>query len=130
MMTVGILGAGAATAQHDGAAAIEAVNQQLSDYVAAGDAEGIAMLYTEDAIVMAPNADPIEGREAITADFNENFAAGMGALRLTTDEMEIFGDTAQEVGRYVVEAADGSHPAHRESIVTWNHTQHRSMLHC
>ncbi len=129
MMTVGILGAGAATAQHDGAAAIAAVNQQLSDYVAAGDAEGIAMLYTEDAMVLAPNAGPIEGREAIAADFNENFAAGMGALRLTTDEMEIFGDTAQEVGRYVVEAADGSHMDHGKYIVIWKNTEDGWKLH-
>ena len=79
--------------------------------------------------MVAANGDPIEGSEAITADFNGSFAAGMGALRLTTDEMEIFGDTAQEVGRYVVEAADGSHMDHGKYIVIWKNTEDGWKLH-
>ena len=129
MMTVGVLEAGVVKAQHDVAEAIEAVNQQLSNNVAAGDADAIAMLFTANAIVMAPNAAPIEGREAITADWNANFAAGFGALRLTTDEAEMFGDVAHEVGRYVVEAADGSHLDHGKYIVIWKHTSDGWKLH-
>ena len=104
MMTVGVLGAGAAIAQHGDAEWLEAANQQFMDYFAAGDADALGMRYTVDAIFMPPNANPIEGREAITANFKETTAAG-GTLRLTTDEVEIFGDVAHEVGRYVQEAA-------------------------
>jgi len=122
IMTVGVLGAGAATAQHGDAEWIEAANQQFSDLFAAGDADALGMRYTVDAIVMGPNANPIEGREAITANFKEALAAG-GTLRLTTDEVEIFGDVAHEVGRYVQEAADGSHVDHGKYIVIWKQTE-------
>ena len=97
MLAVGVLGAGAATAQHGDAEWIEAANQQLSDLFAAGDADALGMRFTVDAIVMGPNANPIEGREAITANYKEVLAAG-GTLRLTTDEVEVLGDVAHEVG--------------------------------
>ena len=128
IMTVGVLGAGAATAQHGDADWVDAANQEFSDLFAAGDVDALGMRYTVDAIVMGPNANPIEGREAIMADLKEQIAAG-GTLRLTTDEVEIFGDAAHEVGRYVEEGADGSHVDHGKYIVIWKHTEDGWKLH-
>ncbi len=105
-----------------GSGQIEAANQQLSDLFAAGDADALGMWYTVDALLMGPNANPIEGREAITANFKEVLAAG-GTLRLTSDEVEVFGDVAHEVGRYVQEASDGSHVDHGKYIVIWKRTE-------
>lgn len=35
----------------------------------AGDAEAIARLYTEDAIVLSPGGPPVQGRQAIQAEY-------------------------------------------------------------
>lgn len=36
-----------------------------------GDAEKLAALFAEDAVILAPDADPVEGRSAIGAHFTE-----------------------------------------------------------
>ena len=114
---------GAVPTQNNAAEEIKAVNQQLSEAVAAGNLDAIGMLYTADAIYMPPNANPNEGRDAIMEGFAAEIAAGMGAIRLTADEIEVLGDTAHEIGRYVVETADGGHLDHGKYIVIWKNTQ-------
>ena len=46
VMVLAIFGTVTASAQNDAAEAIEAVNQLFQEYVAAGNADGLAMLYT------------------------------------------------------------------------------------
>ena len=94
VMAFAILGAGTVGAQNDAAEAIKAVNQLFQEYVAEGNADALTMLFTEDGMSMQPNADPRVGHEAIKEAHVEMFATGVGALRLTTDELEVFGDTA------------------------------------
>ena len=111
------------------AEAIEAVNQALSDCVAAKDAETCSGLYTVEAIYMAPNADPVEGRAAIAEAFAAEIAAGMEVVRLTADEIEVFGTTAHEVGHFVIESGDGTHLDHGKYIVLWKRTEEGWKLH-
>ena len=111
------------------AEAIEAVNQALSDCVAAKDAETCSGLYTVEAIYMAPNLDPVEGRAAIAEAFAAEISGGMEVLRLTADEIEVFGNTAHEVGRFVIESGDGAHLDHGKYIVLWKRTEEGWKLH-
>lgn len=46
-------------------AEIDAANRNFETCFAAGDAVGLAALYTVDGAFLAPNAEPIEGRAAI-----------------------------------------------------------------
>jgi uncharacterized protein (TIGR02246 family) len=48
--------------------------------VAARDAEAIAAMYAEEAIVLSPGQNPVAGREAIRAAWEANFAAGYSAI--------------------------------------------------
>ena len=138
LMATLVLGACAGPVQNDAvpaqddaaeAEAIVALNQQLSECVAEKDAEACSSLYTTDAIYMAPNLDPAEGRAAIAAAFAVEIAAGMEVIRLTADEIEIFGATAHEVGSFVVEAGDGTHLDHGNYIVLWKRTEEGWKLH-
>lgn len=113
----------------DDAAGIERANAALAAAVASGDADAAVALYTEDGMLMAPNAPAATGHDAIRAAFQEMIEAGVGSLALTSDELEVFGDTAHEVGRYVLEAADGSHLDHGKYVVIWKRTDDGWKLH-
>jgi uncharacterized protein (TIGR02246 family) len=84
-------------------AEIEAVYQKFMDRVAAGDAAGVAALYTENARLMAPNAPLAEGIPAITAVFQAFVDAGTKSVKLEVDTVHEFGDAAVEEGRYTLE---------------------------
>lgn len=93
------------------AASRGAIEATVDQYVAAsneGDAEALAELYAEDALLLPPDHEPIHGREAIVDFWRQGTDEGLevSALRLEVD-----GDVAYMVGRYrlpptVEEAAD------------------------
>lgn len=120
-MVFSIVGFGTMAAQSGVEEEIKAANQQLSDCFAAHDADACVALYTADGILMAPNANPFQGPEGIREGWLGMWAAGMGTVNLMSDEVEVFGETAHEVGRYVVNAEDGSHMDHGKFIVIWKH---------
>ena len=128
-MVLAIFGTVTASAQNDAAEAIEAVNQLFQEYVAAGNADGLAMLYTEDGMSMQPNTNPYVGHEAISEAHAALFATGVGVIRLTTDELQVFGDTAHEVGRFVTETADGDHVDHGKYVAIWKRIDGEWKLH-
>ena len=69
----------------------------------AGDAAALTALYTEDAIVMAPNAPKAEGSAAIQTAFTEMLAvAPFTAIEIVTDGVEVSasGDMAWAHGSY------------------------------
>lgn len=129
VMVLAIFGTVTASAQNDAAEAIEAVNQLFQEYVAAGNVDALAMLYTEDGMSMQPNTNPFVGHDAIREAHAAMLATGVGALRLTTDELQVFGDTAHEVGRYVTETADGGHIDHGKYVAIWKRIDGEWKLH-
>jgi uncharacterized protein (TIGR02246 family) len=69
----------------------------------AGDAAALTALYTEDGIVMAPNAPKAEGSAAIQTAFTEMLAvAPFTAIEIVTDGVEVSasGDMAWAHGSY------------------------------
>jgi len=77
----------------------------------AGDAAGVTALYTKDAKVMAPGAEPASGTKAIQALFAAS--VGQGAKNtLTQGDVVGFGEYALETGGWVANAADGKHLDH------------------
>ncbi|HUG00960.1 MAG TPA: nuclear transport factor 2 family protein [Longimicrobiales bacterium] len=104
----------------EAAAAIAVANEAWEEAYNAGDAAGVAALYAEDATVMAPNMEPVTGREAIQALMQAGFDAAPGfTTALETTSLEVAGDMAIEVGRYVAMDADGGHADHGPYMATW-----------
>lgn len=71
--------------------------------VEAGDAMKIAMLYTEDAVEMAPGHPAIEGRQAIEEYYRKLFSDGatkVSGFTLTHLETRATGDSGYDVGTY------------------------------
>ena len=76
-----------------------------------GDAAALAALYTSDAKLMAPGAEPASGTAAIKAFFTADIAQG-GKNALTLGDVVGFGDYALETGGWVATDANGKHLDH------------------
>jgi uncharacterized protein (TIGR02246 family) len=82
-------------------AGIRAVSDQYVKAALAGDAKGVADLYTEDAVEMPPNSPPIKGRAAIQQYYEKVFGE-MKLSRFTLTHLETrgLGDAGYDVGTY------------------------------
>lgn len=76
-----------AAASDSARTAIEAQNARFSRYVAAGQGDSVAMLYTEDGVAMPPNARAVDGRPAIAGLIN-----AMGAMTLNLHTVKVWSD--------------------------------------
>lgn len=76
------------------------IEAAMRRYVAAtneGDAEALTQLYTEDAVLLPPDHQPIQGRDAIADFWRQGTDPG---LEVTTLRLEVDGDIGYLVGRY------------------------------
>jgi uncharacterized protein (TIGR02246 family) len=71
------------------------------------DADNLASLYAEDAVLLPPNAPAVFGRDAITASFRELFATGDLDVEIEPLETVVEGDLAYVAGRYRMWTGDG-----------------------
>jgi uncharacterized protein (TIGR02246 family) len=84
----------------------QGIEAAVSRYVAAsnrGDADAMTQLYADDAVLLPPAHEPIEGREAIGAFWHQGTDQG---LEVTTLKVEVNGDLGYLVGRYHLPATD------------------------
>ena len=80
---------------------IEETNAQFSAAASRGDTAAVAALYTDDAVVLPPNAPMVRGRQAIKGFFDAlTEQMGVPQLTLETIQVDEVGDTACEVGAY------------------------------
>jgi uncharacterized protein (TIGR02246 family) len=100
-MVLGLVVAGTAAAADlpdEDQAAIRASNVAFVKAFLAGDMAGLAALYTEDAVLLPPNAPKTEGREAIQKYF-ATFPP-LETFTLTEEEIGGMGGLAYTVGVY------------------------------
>lgn len=75
-------------------------NVQWGNWHSSGNADALAGLYTEDAVLMTPTGDVV-GREAIRAHFTARFGTRTDSIFHTTTDQEaldVAGDRAYEAG--------------------------------
>jgi uncharacterized protein (TIGR02246 family) len=108
---------------------IDAANKAFGVAIAAGNAAGVAALYTDDAVAMPPNSETVTGRPAIEKAFQGMIASGVKEVILTAKEVEAHGDTATEVGAYSVKDAAGKEIDRGKYVVLWKRVQGQWKLH-
>jgi uncharacterized protein (TIGR02246 family) len=84
----------------------QAIEAAVARYVAAsnqGDADALAALYADDAMLLPPDHEPIRGRQAIGDFWRQGTDEG---LRVTTLKVEVEGDLGYLVGRYNLPPTD------------------------
>jgi len=109
--------------------AIVAADEQFMAIFSQGDAAGIAALYTENGQFLPPNSDFASGRQAIQATFQAIMDMGVKAIKLETIEVEGYGDTASEVGRYTLEDESGQVMDKGKFVVIWKQEAGQWKLH-
>jgi uncharacterized protein (TIGR02246 family) len=98
---------------------ILACNKAFMDAFAKGDAAGVAALYTGGGQLLPPNSDVVAGRDAIRAFWQGAMDLGLKKAALETVEVDSTSDTALEVGRYTLRAADGQIADAGKYMVVW-----------
>jgi ketosteroid isomerase-like protein len=83
------------------------------------DAPGLAALYTRDGEIMPPNSGVVKGARKLQALFKSFWDAGDTVMRLDTVEAKGFGDTAYEVGKYMLSGDSGKVNDRGKYIVIW-----------
>ncbi len=81
---------------------IEEANVKFGEAASSGDATALASLYTEDARLLPPNSEMIQGREGVEAFWAGGFQMGIKEIVLTTVEVMGMGDMVCEIGKAVV----------------------------
>lgn len=75
----------------------------------AGDLDALAALYTEDAVVMPPGGERVQGHDALKALATSYIEAGAVQIELPPpDAYDVLGETAWIEGTYRFFAPDGS----------------------
>lgn len=79
---------------------IRQIDERIMAAFAAGDADGVAAQYTEDAHLIPPDMPTIEGRAAIAEHYRAVLGDYTVQLQAQADEVEIAGDWAWLRGRF------------------------------
>lgn len=97
---------------------IERSDLRFEQAVAAGDADAIAALYTENAVILPPDGPPITGRAAIRDYMAGLVAAGIDGVDIETVEVLRFDDMAVERANLTL-SVGGEVVEEGKSIVLW-----------
>lgn len=97
---------------------IEKLVQAWQNAYNAGDAAAVTALYTTDAKLLVPGAEPGSGPKAIQKLIAADIALG-GKLTLTLVDVVGFGDYALETGKWVATSPDGKHLDHGPYLVLY-----------
>ena len=81
------------------------------------DAASLAMVFTEDARLMPSNAPMLTGRAGIQSFWQAGFSRGLSHIERTPIEVQMLGDTAIEMSRYVITV--GERKVQGKDILVW-----------
>jgi uncharacterized protein (TIGR02246 family) len=107
---------------------ILASTREWESKLLAGDAAGIAALYAEDAQLLPPNMEAVNGRASIQQFWQGAIDAGMKHGKLELVELFGEGDTRTEVGRYVISDSNGKTVETGKYTVIWKKVKGRWSL--
>jgi uncharacterized protein (TIGR02246 family) len=98
---------------------VMAGNKKFMEAFTRKDAAALAKLYTKGGQLLPPSTGALAGRDAIQAFWQGALDMGLAQAKLETVEVEAHRDTAIEVGKYTLEAADGQVADAGKYIVIW-----------
>jgi len=93
------------------------------------DADALAALFAEDAVMLPPNQSAIFGRDAIRAGNREEFAMVDHAIELEDLEIKVDGDLGYKAGRYRVRTKDNVLIDRGKYIEIWRKADGQWLIH-
>jgi uncharacterized protein (TIGR02246 family) len=82
--------------------AFTSICQQFQKLYNNGDAEGLASLYSEDAKILSPNMDFVEGKNAIQTFWQGALEMGVKSFKSEIIETDSSGNLGYLVGKYTL----------------------------
>jgi len=99
---------------------IEKAKEQFVKALNEGDAATLSRMSTERAILLPPNAEMVEGQEAIEKYWRTVFAVGLKDVSVRDVRTDEYGsDAAREIGRISVDAAAPRGVLEAKYVVLW-----------
>ena len=97
------------------AAIIDQGRRAFEAALRSGDAAAAAAIYADDATLLAPAADVLHGRPAIERFWRTGVETGIENVTLERLDLQLYGETAFEVGQYALHVApeSGAHVVDR-----------------
>ena len=80
--------------------------EQFAKFYNHGDAEGLASLYSEDAKILSPNMDFVEGKNAIQSFWQGALEMGVKSFKNETVDMDSSGYLGYFVGKYALYSSE------------------------
>src|SRR5215203_2740597 len=77
---------------------IDQANRRFVEAFNRHDAAGAVAVYTDDAMILPPGNPRVTGRDGIQAYWQGAIDSGVQAVALQTDDLEVAGDMAREIG--------------------------------
>lgn len=108
-----------AFSQKDVSTEIQKENDQISASIINGSFVEISDRYTDDAMIIPPNAEPMIGREAISLMWQSIQNMGVTNMQFKTVSAELHGNVAIEHGKYKLFAGKDILIDHGKYIVIW-----------
>ena len=93
---------------------VERLNLEFGEGFRRGDALAVAALYTDDAALLPPNSEIVQGRQGIEGYWRKAIQNGLKALVMTTVELSVSGDTFHVIGDYTAKISDKGQKLHEE----------------
>jgi len=100
-------------------AEIQKANARFGEAFRKGSAAEVAAAYTQGAMLLPPNIGVVEGAGSIQGFWQAVIDMGIKDVKLESVEVEAFGDTAFEVGRYSLFVEGGVEADHGKYVVVW-----------
>lgn len=98
---------------------IKLANKMLSDFLKAGDSQGISGCYSVKPKLMAPNMKALKGKKAIAKFWQGILEMGVKSVNLRTLEVEKLGRTAIETGVASLKGPKGKVIDTLDYVVVW-----------
>ncbi|MCH2135592.1 MAG: nuclear transport factor 2 family protein [Phycisphaerales bacterium] len=101
-------------------AAVESANRRFEAAVAQQSVNDLVAIYEPNAVLLAPDFDPVVGRDAIADHFTVVFGNGICWIELTSDALRtVRDDVVVEQGRYRVGAGEDAQVDSGAYTVYW-----------
>jgi uncharacterized protein (TIGR02246 family) len=96
---------------------LDALRDQFASAFNAGDASALGQLYSDDVVLMPPDADRVEGRDGAEGHFALLFSQAFPSdLEIESQEMRQLGDAFVDIGTYSMNAQGPEGQAAGESL--------------
>jgi len=110
--------------------AFTSICEQFTKLYNHGDAEGLASLYSEDAKILSPNRDFVEGKNAIQTFWQGALEMGVKSFKSEMVDMDSSGNLGFFVGKYTLYSSENQEIDQGKYVSVLKNIDGKWKVHC